>query len=138
KLPNETDKINLSLKNTKILLMLTKIEPDKGVNDAVLGISAEKVSFPNFLPEVLIKSYLNEASVMAETITIPLASAKFSGKDFAWCETASSATGFKRRVFVTNAKGIALEIFLIYRNEADLNLMLDSLKELKLTGAASL
>lgn len=130
-LPGLADKTNLSLKNTEILLMLTKVSLDKGINDAVLTISAEKTSFPNFLPKAVIKSFEKEAVTDDETVTISNPSQMLGGKEFAWIETFNRVRNTKNRFYVANLNGIAFEIFLLYKNEGDLNLMLEAIKGIK-------
>jgi hypothetical protein len=128
---NVKKSLDVSLKNTEILLMMTKSQVDSSINEAVFAISAEKVSFPNFLPvkvaESFVKTFTDQDKIVMKSPT----SITLSGVDFAFVEINNVEKNYKERIYFANRKGIAFEILLIYKTEEDLKTLTDSLQTMK-------
>ncbi len=135
KFENSTAKIDeslaFSLKNTEFLLVATKTQLESSVSSASLLIAAEKVSFPNFVPLKMVEAYSKNYIEASEKVLGKPGSTKLSGVDFAWIEIGDAKLNSRKRIYIANRKGIALEIFLIYQKEDELNILLDSLQSVK-------
>jgi hypothetical protein len=127
-LPKSADELDLSLKNTKFLLTMLKVDEK---NPAVLIIAAERVSFPNFLPSAMTDNYIKRFLEPNETLVTKTTMTKLGGIDFAWLETADSVENRKQRFYIANRKGIALQIHFTYRDPKDLEVLLKTLQSIR-------
>lgn len=132
RLPGRTDEIDLSVKNSQELLMLTKVPIETGENDAVMEIAAEKMSFPNFRPEAISKNITTRFLGVSDSVIKPITTVKLGGTDFSSTEVLLGDKSLKKRTFIANVKGIALEIALLYRKDEDLKVILDALQTIKI------
>jgi hypothetical protein len=127
--------LDLSLKNTEILLFMTKADINAAVNSSVLAIAAEQVSFPNFDPKVIADSFLKNFLENDEVILKKTTVTKIGEVDFSWFEIENKVKKIKKRFYFANRKGIAFQLLLIYQNEVELRTMLDSLTTIRFAEA---
>lgn len=120
-----------SLKNTEILLLLSKDEIDKAVNNTVLSIAAERSSFPNFLAkpamESLMKTYLEDDEILLSGPTRTM----IGDVEFYWIEIEKNIDKSRQRIYIANRKGIMFEIFYLYKEAEDLAIFLKLLESAK-------
>ena len=132
---NSSEKIqkslDLSLKNTEVLLFMTKADAETSVNSAVIAIAAERVSFPNFEPKAIADSFVKTFLEPDEKILRQPSAVKIGGVDFSWVEVENTSKKFKQRFYIANRKGIALQLLVIYENETELKTFLDLLTTVK-------
>lgn len=136
---NSSEKIqkflDLSLKNTEILLFMTKADVNATVNTSVFSIAAERVSFPNFDPKAIADSFLKNFLENDEVILKKTSVTKIGKVDFFWFEIENREKNIKKRFYFANRKGIAFQLLLIYQNESELRIMMDSLSTVKFSEA---
>lgn len=136
---NSSEKIqkflDLSLKNTKILLFMTKADVNTAVNTSVFAIAAERVSFPNFDPKAIADSFLKNFLEKDEVILKKTSVTKIGEVEFSWFEIENREKNIKKRFYFANQKGIAFQLLLIYQNESELRTMMDSLSTVKFSEA---
>ncbi|HEV7645170.1 MAG TPA: hypothetical protein VGO50_14595 [Pyrinomonadaceae bacterium] len=135
RVPGQKDAVELSVKNTQELLLITRVPIETGENDAAIEIVAEKMPFPNFLPESISKNIATRFVGVSDSVTKPITPVKFGGIEFSSVEVLLGEKNLKKRTFVANLKGIALEIALLYQKDEDLKTMLDALQTIKINAA---
>lgn len=125
------DELALSIQNSKILLLMSNEEMGKDSVNAFFTIAAEKIIFPNFLPEEVAKYFGANMLEDYEKLTKPVSTNVFGNKKFAWLEYFNAQDKTTERFYVANVNGLALEFFLVYKDEEDLNKMLDALRTIQ-------
>jgi hypothetical protein len=126
----EDKQLENSLKNTEILLFALDKPFESGETESMLIVSAERVSFPNFLPSSVISSYVANLEP-TEKVVKKTTNTKINGVDFAWVETFDSANKTGQRLYVANRKGIAFEILFTFKNQTQLQTLVKSLETIK-------
>lgn len=129
--PKAREELALSIKNTRVLVVMSKNKFESNRLSASMTIAVEKMLFPNTLPEVIIKYFQENSLDKNEKITKPMTISNFGGKKFAWVEYFNSKDKTRERFYVVNVEGLALEIFMVYKTEADLKKMLGSLETIR-------
>ena len=118
-------------KNARGLVMASKAALDVEVINAFFSVFAEKVPYPNFVPAAVAKSYASLYLDPTEKVVGDVTNVKLGGVDFALLETFDSETETHQRIYFANLDGIAFEISMMYRDNADLKAMLDSVGTIK-------
>ncbi len=127
------DQFDLSVKNSKDLLTLTKL-PFGAEGNASLKIVVERVNFIGFVPRKLLQ-YSTETLYVGkfglQTIK-PVENVRIDGVDFAHVGLINPLNGTKLQLYLANRKNIALELAFSYVNDEDLATFEKLLQSLKL------
>lgn len=126
--PQNRELLKLSLDRTRILVVMTT-DPAKSATTASLAVGAENLGFSNFDINSAIKN-IEQFAVQREgkTITLKPEIVTINGVKFARLENYQSELKIKQRLYLANIKGLALEFVFTYSNEADLEVMEQSLR----------
>lgn len=129
--PKVKAEYDYSIKNTKILLTVSKENFDSNNKPAILALGVERMPFPNTLPEAMVKYYQENSLDKDVKVTKPISADTFGGKKFAWIEYFDSSDQTNERFYAVNVDGLMFEIFMVYKTESDLKKMLASLATIK-------
>nr|HQU84902.1 hypothetical protein [Pyrinomonadaceae bacterium] len=130
---NEKNKdiVDLSNKNTEILMMLSKTDISKNATNALLILAAERSSVPTFTAKAVIDAVLKNYIDENDKLIVNPTRTEIGGIEFYWAELENTEVKSKQRIYVGNRNGIIFEIFFSYQEEQDLNLFLKKLETAK-------
>lgn len=129
--PKAREELDYSIKNTKILLVMSKEEIETENKTAILTLAVEKMHFPNTLPEEMVKYYQEYSLGKDVKITKPISTSIFGGQKFAWIEYFNPEDKTTERFYAVNIDGLMFEVIVVYKSQADLKKMLTSLGTIK-------
>lgn len=129
--PKAKEELDYSIKNTKVLLMMSKEKFESGKITALLSLAVEKMPFPNTLPEVMVKYFQENSLETNEKVTKPISTSVFGGKKFAWIEYFNAEDKTTERLYAVNIDGLMFEVVMVYQTEADLKKMLATLATIR-------
>ncbi len=129
--PKAKEELDFSIKNTKILLLMSKEKIEAENKSALLTLAVEKMPFPNTLPEVMVKYYQEYSLGKNVKITKPISTSIFGGQKFAWIEYFNPEDKTTERFYAVNIDGLMFEVIVVYKSQADLKKMLASLGTIK-------
>ncbi|MBA2379083.1 MAG: hypothetical protein H0V76_05865 [Blastocatellia bacterium] len=121
----------LTPENVRMLGIVSKQLPTEGISDASIMFLAERVPFPNFKPKYVGDTYVTHYLSEEEEVLQPSIEIKIGGVEFAWVETFDHATESYKRLFISNQKGIAFQVALVYKDPDDLEIMMRLLNSIR-------
>ncbi len=129
--PKVKAELDFSIKNTKVLLMMSKEKFESEQITALLTIAVEKMPFPNTLPEAMVKYYQENSLGKNVKVTKPLSSSVLGGKKFAWIEYFNPDDKTTERFYAVNIDGLMFEVIIVFQNQTDLKKLLASLATIR-------